>query len=305
MIAEIQQAQRVETVKHSHQKSGVAARLQGASKNYENVRALDNVDFDVRTGELIALLGPNGAGKTTTVKLFLGLASPDSGVVSVFGGNPKSPQTRMRSGAMLQVAKVPETMRVREHIDLFRSYYPQPLPTQEIFAIAGLKDIQNRLFGDLSGGQRQRVLFALALCGDPDLIFLDEPTVGMDVEARRALWEQIRKLVARGKTVLLTTHYLEEADALADRIVVINRGKIIASGTPSEIKASTTGRRIRCVSSLNIATVRALPGVIEVRKDRDGLEIHATAAEAILRELFMLDPRLSGLDVSSAGLEEA
>ncbi|SRR5579871_1484285 len=305
MIAEIQQAQRVETVKHSHQKSGVAARLQGASKNYENVRALDNVDFDVRTGELIALLGPNGAGKTTTVKLFLGLASPDSGVVSVFGGNPKSPQTRMRSGAMLQVAKVPETMRVREHIDLFRSYYPQPLPTQEIFAIAGLKDIQNRLFGDLSGGQRQRVLFALALCGDPDLIFLDEPTVGMDVEARRALWEQIRKLVARGKTVLLTTHYLEEADALADRIVVINKGKIIAEGTPAEIKKKTSGQMIRCISSLHIETVRAIPGVLEVKSDRESFEIRTAAAEPVLRELLIRDSTLRGVEVTNAGLEEA
>jgi ABC-2 type transport system ATP-binding protein len=136
-------------------------------------------------------------------------------------------------------------------------------------------------------------------------LFLDEPTVGLDVESRRLLWEEIRKLIARGKTILLTTHYLEEADALADRIVVVNRGKIIAEGTPAEIKAGTAGRRIRCVSSLSIETVRALPGVIEVRKDRDGLEIHAAEAEPILRELFMLDPRLSELDVSSAGLEEA
>jgi len=206
---------------------------------------------------------------------------------------------------MLQVAKVPETLRVREHIDLFSSYYPRPLRLDETLALAGLQEIKNRVFGELSGGQRQRVLFALALCGDPDILFLDEPTVGLDVESRRILWEEIRKLIARGKSVLLTTHYLEEADALADRVVVINRGQIIAEGTPAEIKASTAGRRIRCVTSLDIETVRAMAGVVEVSRNRDALEIRAAEAEAIVRELLMRDPGLSGLEVSSAGLEEA
>ncbi len=143
---------------------------------------------------------------------------------------------------MLQVAKVPETLRVREHIDLFSSYYQKPLPLAEVLAAAGLENLKDRKFGDLSGGQRQRVLFALAICGDPDLLFLDEPTVGLDVEARRMLWEEIRQLVRRGKTVLLTTHYLQEADALADRVAVINQGEIIAAGTPAEIKAQTAGQ---------------------------------------------------------------
>ena len=207
--------------------------------------------------------------------------------------------------SMLQVATVPETLRVREHIELFSSYYPKPLPLAETLALAGLEDVKNRLFGELSGGQRQRTLFALALCGDPDLLFLDEPTVGLDVEARRSLWQEIRKLVARGKTVLLTTHYLEEADALADRVAVINRGEIIAEGTPSEIKAKTGGRKIRCVSRLDAEIVRRLPGVIEVENNRDALEIRVTSAEAVLREMLMLDPGLSGLEVVSAGLEEA
>jgi ABC-2 type transport system ATP-binding protein len=179
------------------------------------------------------------------------------------------------------------------------------LPLAETLAVAGLQEIRDRLFGELSGGQRQRVLFALALCGDPDILFLDEPTVGLDVESRRVLWEEIRKLIARGKTVLLTTHYLEEADALADRVVVINRGEIIAEGTPAEIKASTTGRRIRCVSSLDIEIVRNLPGVIEVRRDRDALEIRTASAEPILRELLTRDAGLSAIEVTSAGLEEA
>ena len=192
----------------------VVASLECVSKNYGQVRALRGVNFAVRAGEVVALLGPNGAGKTTAVKLLLGLMQPNGGRVRVFGGDPVNPQNRMRTGAMLQVGRVPETLRVREHIDLFSSYYSNPLPLNTVLAVAGLEKLRDRKFGDLSGGQRQRALFALAICGDPDLLFLDEPTVGLDVEARRTLWEQIRRLVARGKTILLTTHYLQEADAL-------------------------------------------------------------------------------------------
>jgi ABC-2 type transport system ATP-binding protein len=285
--------------------AAVVARLDSVSKNYGAVKALQNVDFAVRAGELVALLGPNGAGKTTAVKLFLGLAKPTAGRVSVFGGNPIEPHVRLRAGVMLQVAKVPETLRVREHIDLFSSYYPAPLPLEQTLAIAGLQEVQNRLFGDLSGGQRQRLLFALAMCGDPDILFLDEPTVGLDVEARRSLWDEIRRLLARGKTVLLTTHYLQEADELADRVVVINKGRIIAEGTPSEIKAQTAGRRIRCVSTLDLASVQRIPGVLEARHDREAIEIHVAEAEPVLRELFARDARISGVEVTSAGLEDA
>ncbi|MBZ5597275.1 MAG: ABC transporter ATP-binding protein [Acidobacteriia bacterium] len=285
--------------------AAVVARLHGVSKNYGDIKALRQVDFNIHAGELVALLGPNGAGKTTAVKLLLGLAHPNQGKVSVFGGNPVHPEVRVRTGAMLQVSRVPETLRVREHIDLFSTYYPAPLPISETLAIAGLETIKDRLFGDLSGGQRQRVLFALALCGDPDLLFLDEPTVGLDVEARRVLWDQIRKLVARGKSVLLTTHYLEEADALADRIVVIHQGAIIAEGTPSEVKAQTAGKKIRCVTRLELDVVRRLTGVLEVRRDREALEIHTAVAEPVIRELLARDPQLSGIEVTSAGLEEA
>ena len=175
----------------------------------------------------------------------------------------------MRIGAMLQVARVPSTLRVREHIELFSSYYPRPLAVPETLALAGLSEIKERLFGDLSGGQQQRVLFALAICGNPDLLFLDEPTVGLDVEARRMFWQVIRELIARGKTVLLTTHYLDEADALADRVVVINKGCVIAEGSPSEIKAHSGGKTIRCVSRLRLETIRRIPGVAAVRTDRE------------------------------------
>lgn len=292
----------------SRQRAGsgaVVASLEGVSKNYGEVRALRNVDFAVHAGQVVALLGPNGAGKTTAVKLLLGLMPPHSGKARVFGGDPTNPQNRLRTGAMLQVGRVPETLRVREHIDLFSSYYPRPLPLAEVLAAAGLEKLRDRKFGDLSGGQRQRTLFALAICGNPDLLFLDEPTVGLDVEARRSLWEEIRGLVERGKTVLLTTHYLEEADALADRIAVINQGEIITEGTPSEIKAQTGGKRIRCITALSVPTLLQIPGVTDARQDRGAIEIHAREAEPVVRALLARDASLSGLEITSAGLEEA
>src|SRR5579863_9100233 len=293
-----------ETV-HTETPESIVASIEGVNKNYGDIRALRGVDFRVRAGEVVALQGPNGAGKTTAVKLLLGLMQPNSGGVRVFGGDPTNPENRRRTGAMLQVGRVPETLRVCEHIDLFSSYYEKPLPLAEVLAATGLEKLSNRKFGDLSGGQRQRVLFALAICGDPDLLFLDEPTVGLDVEARRMLWEEIRRMVTRGKTVLLTTHYLQEADALADRVAVINQGEIIAAGTPAEIKARTCGKRIRCITGLGLASLREIPGVTEVKEDREAVEIHAIEAEPVVRELLARDPNLSGLEVTSAGLEEA
>ena len=283
----------------------VVASLERVNKNYGPVRALNGVDFRVRAGEVVALLGPNGAGKTTAVKLLLGLLQPNSGKVRVFGGDPTNPANRMRTGAMLQVGRVPETLRVHEHIDLFSTYYEKPMAQADVLALVGLEKLKDRRFGDLSGGQKQRVLFALAICGDPDLLFLDEPTVGLDVEARRMLWEEIRQLVRRGKTVLLTTHYLQEADALADRIAVINKGQIIAQGTPSEIKAQTAGKKIRCITNLALSQLRQIAGVTEVREDREAVEIHTAQPEPVLRELLARDAALSELEVTSAGLEEA
>jgi len=301
MIATLEQPQRAELPSLN----ATVASLEGVNMNYGNIRALRGVDFQVRTGEVVALLGPNGAGKTTAVKLLLGLLQPNSGRARVFGGDPTNPENRMRTGAMLQVGRVPETLRVREHIDLFSSYYQKPMPSADVLAAVGLDKLGDRKFGDLSGGQRQRVLFALAICGDPDMLFLDEPTVGLDVEARRMLWDEIRRMVSRGKTVLLTTHYLQEADALADRIAVINQGEIIAQGTPSEIKAKTAGKRIRCITTLSVNTLRQIPGVTDVKEDREAVELHAIEAEPIVRELLARDTGLSGLEVTSAGLEEA
>ncbi|MFN2460554.1 MAG: ABC transporter ATP-binding protein, partial [Candidatus Velthaea sp.] len=206
-------------------------------KSYGSLAALRDVTLSVERGEMFALLGPNGAGKTTAIRLLLGLISPSAGTARVFGADPRDRATRTRFGAMLQVGQVPATLTVREHITLFSSYYPKPLPVAETLGLASLERVERRLFGELSGGQKQRLFFALAICGDPDIAFLDEPTVGLDVEARRSLWEQIRRFTARGRSVLLTTHYLGEADALADRIALISRGAVIAQGTPAEIKA--------------------------------------------------------------------
>ncbi len=216
-----------------------AASLHEVTKRYSNgVVALDRVSLELRSGEIVALLGPNGAGKSTAVKLMMGLTSPTEGDVRVFGGDPRFAGNRLRTGVMLQVGRAPEMLRVREHVEIMRGYYPRPLPFGEIVRAAGLEGIEERMFGQLSGGQKQRVLFALALAGDPDLIFLDEPTVGLDIEARRRMWAEIRSLRSRGKTVLLTTHYLEEADALADRIIVLNKGRVICEGSPARGKSN-------------------------------------------------------------------
>ena len=289
MLATIERTRRAETATSNL----VVASLEGVNKNYGSVKALRSVDFRVRAGEFVALLGPNGAGKTTAVKLLLGLLQPNSGRVRVFGGDPTNPENRMRTGAMLQVGRVPETLRVREHIDLFSSYYQKPMALAEVIAAAGLEKLQDRKFGDLSGGQKQRVLFALSICGDPDMLFLDEPTVGLDVESRRMLWDEIRRMVGRGKTVLLTTHYLQEADALADRVAVINQGEIVAQGTPAEIKAKTAGKRIRCITSLSLNVLRQIPGVSDVKEDREAVELHVIEAESVLRELLSMDAGLS------------
>ncbi|MDP9120830.1 MAG: ABC transporter ATP-binding protein, partial [Acidobacteriota bacterium] len=224
----------------------VVAELRGVSKSYGDVVALVDLDFSIRAGEVVALLGPNGAGKTTAVQLLLGLLRPSAGTVRLFGCEPRRAAARTRVGAMLQVSKVPETLKVREHLHLISSYYPCPLPRGQVLAAAGLEGLEERSFGQLSGGQKQRLLFALALCGGPDLLFLDEPTAGLDVESRRALWQQIGERSRGGCAVLLTTHHLEEADVLADRIVVLGRGRVIAAGTPAEIKSRVLGRRIRC-----------------------------------------------------------
>jgi ABC-2 type transport system ATP-binding protein len=281
------------------------ATLTNVTKRYGTTLALDGLSLSLHPGEVVALLGPNGAGKSTAVKLLLGLIAPTSGTTRVFGSDPRNATTRTRVGAMLQVARITETLRVREHLDLFRSYYPDPLPVAEILRIAQLQGIEDRLFSQLSGGQKQRLLFALAICGNPDLIFLDEPTVGMDIEARRALWQQIRTFSSQGKTILLTTHYLQEADALAHRIIVINKGRVISEGTPAEIKRNSGGRTIRCQTRLSQEFLHTLPGVTNVEFNQGAVVVTSSDAEMVVREMLLRDETLSGLEVASPALEDA
>lgn len=281
------------------------ATLHSVTKRYEKIPALDNFSFQLRAGEVVALLGPNGAGKTTAVRLLLGLIAPTAGTARVMGRDPRDSETRTRIGAMLQVARVPEVLRVCELIDLFRSYYPQPMDVRDVTRIARLEGLENRMFAKLSGGQKQRTLFGLSICGNPDLVVLDEPTTGMDIESRRALWDEVRQLASAGKTVLLTTHYLEEADTLATRVVVINHGKIVCEGTPSEIRSSISGRRIRCITQLDPAFLFTLPTVTDVKRDREALVVTAEAAEDVVREMLLRDRTLSGLEIASPALEDA
>src|SRR5579871_157231 len=261
------------------------ATLTGVTKRYGDTLALDELNLALRAGEVVALLGPNGAGKSTAVRLLLGLIAPSAGTARVFGGDPQTPATRLRVGAMLQVARIPETLRVREHLDLFRSYYLNPLSMADVVRIAQLEGIEDKMFSKLSGGQKQRVLFGLAMCGDPDLVFLDEPTVGMDIEARRGLWQQIR--------------------TLANRIVVLNKGKIVSEGTPAEIKSASAGRKIRCRTRLTAEFLRTLPGVTNVEQSSDDVVVMTPQVEDVVREMLLRDETLSNLEISSPALEDA
>jgi ABC-2 type transport system ATP-binding protein len=301
-----------ESSAHTETTTETIASLSGVTKRYRNgVVALDDLSLSLRRGEIVALLGPNGAGKSTAIKLLMGLSSPSSGTVQILGADPRASSARQHVGVMLQVGKAPEMLRVREHIDLFRGYYPSPMPYAEIVTAAGLAGMEERMFGQLSGGQKQRALFALALAGDPDLIFLDEPTVGLDIQARRGLWEQIRSLAARGKTVLLTTHYLEEADALAHRVVVINKGRVVCAGTPAEVKAhgsipgAAASKTIRCITSLSAQILLSMPGVTGAESIDDLTTVTSTEVEATLRTLLARDPSLHALEVQSQKLEDA
>ena len=238
--------------------AGAIASVQNVTKRYRNgVVALEHLSLDLRCGEIVALLGPNGAGKSTTIRLLLGMSVPTSGRVQIFGADPRVTATRRHIGVMLQVGRAPEMLRVREQIALFRGYYPHPRPYADLVRAAGLEGIEERMFGELSGGQKQRVLFALALAGDPDLLFLDEPTVGLDIQSRRSLWNEIRRAAERGKTVLLTTHSLEEAEALASRIVVIQKGRLLCEGTPAQIKRMGAGLMGRKNRSSNPTLLRS------------------------------------------------
>ena len=283
----------------------VVARLDKASKRYGAVLALDGVDLEVRRGEVLALLGPNGAGKTTAISLLLGLLKADTGSAVVFGESPNALAARQRIGAMLQTTGVPETLTVGELVALFRSYYTKPRTIADIVALAGVGDLLKRRYGKLSGGQQRRVQFALAICGRVEVLFLDEPTTGLDIAARETMWQTIRRLVDDGCALVLTTHYLEEAEALADRVAVIAAGRIVAEGSITAIRARVAQKRIRCISRLPADTIGRWPEVRSVERDGERIEIVTDAAEMVVRQLLFEDSALSELEVRRAGLAEA
>jgi ABC-2 type transport system ATP-binding protein len=274
------------------------------SKRFGALNAVDDVSLTVAAGEVVALLGPNGAGKTTTISLMLGLLQPSHGNARIFGLAPRDRKARSRRGVMLQDAGAPPALTVSELLDLFRGYYPKPRPAHELLKAIGLEEQANTRVSKLSGGQRQRLHFGLALCGDPEVLFLDEPTVGLDVEGRRALWAEVSDVAARGRTVLLTTHYLEEADALASRVVVINHGRIIADAPPSLIKAQVPTKRV----SFELLADCALPNLEQSQRvEQIGrrVSVFSHTPEAVLSTLFEQRIAIRDLHVEGARLEEA
>lgn len=280
--------------------------LANASKNYGQVQAVKDVSFKIDAGEVVAMLGPNGAGKTTSISLMLGTRKANAGTVRLFGLDPRDRRARSRIGVMLQESGVPGMLRVEELVDLFRTYYPAPLPRAEAIKMAGLEEKSRSLVKDLSGGQRQRLYLALAVCGDPEVLFLDEPTVGMDVEGRRTFIEEIAALAGKGRTIVLTTHYLEEADRLANRVIVIDHGRLIADATPAAIKARVAGRRIRFTTSSRVteAQLAGLPLTAHEIEDHR-VRLLTNEPEEVLKDLFTRGIDIQDLEVAGADLEEA
>jgi ABC-2 type transport system ATP-binding protein len=291
--------------RESESPSKVVVSIRHLNKSFSRKKALSDVSLDINAGQVLAILGANGAGKTTLINVLLGRLSADSGQVSVFSSVPGHLSVKRRSGAMLQVANLPETLKVKEHIKLFRSYYPSPMPYEEIIEYAGLSELQNRYSKTLSGGEKQRLLFALSICGNPSLLFLDEPSVGMDIEARQRLWAAIRELKARGTSIILTTHYLPEADALADEIALLKEGELIKKGTSEEIKASVSSTTIRFSSAYPADAFESLAGVVKVMADGRFIRIQTQLPKQTLQILLSQYPDIEDLSMSNAGLEDA
>jgi ABC-2 type transport system ATP-binding protein len=279
-----------------------AVELSNVSKRFGEVQALQEVSFTINAGEVVAVLGPNGAGKTTSISIMLGTRLPNAGKALLFGMQPRDLRARKRIGVMLQESGVPGMLKVEEIVELFGAYYPRPLPAAQAIAMAGLQEKAKNLVKDLSGGQRQRLYFALAVCGNPDVLFLDEPTVGMDVEGRRHFIDEIGNLATLGRTVVLTTHYLEEADQLARRVIVIDRGRIIADSTPAEIKSRVAGKRITFTTTQQLPEGLPLTGL---RVEGTRVRLLTNEPESVLRELFSRGIEMQQLEVSGADLEEA
>ncbi|GAA1554450.1 ABC transporter ATP-binding protein [Actinomadura kijaniata] len=280
--------------------------MENVSKNYGDVRAVDALSLEVPAGQVVALLGPNGAGKSTAVGITLGLVRPDAGRVSLFGAPPAEAAARGRVGAMLQDGALVPNLTVREVVGFVRGLYPAPMPLDGVLEIAGLTALAGRRTGALSGGQAQRVRFATAIAGAPGVLVLDEPTAALDVAARRAFWAGIHAYAGEGRTVLFATHRLEEADENADRVVVVARGRVVADGTPAEIKARVGGRAVRfALGDQPAAGLDRLPGVT-------GLEVRGGVAtlrtgdpDGVVAELYRTGLRVRDLEIVTPALEDA
>ena len=281
------------------------ALLANVTKRYAKTVALDGVTLTVRHGELLAVLGPNGAGKTTAIGLWLGLLEPDEGIVTVMDGSPLDVQSRLGVGVMLQEVSLAPELRAREHVALTASYYRNPLPVEETIALAGIEAIAGKRYKHLSAGQKRQVQFATVIAGRPGLLFLDEPTVGLDVQARETMWRTIRRLLGQGCSVVLTTHYLEEAEALADRVAVLAKGRLIAEGSVEEMRALVSRKRISCTSAIEVADIKLWPGVVDVVRDDGTVHVTAFDAEGVVRRLLAADRTLGNLEVKQATLAEA
>jgi ABC-2 type transport system ATP-binding protein len=281
------------------------ASLNAAVKRYGSLTALDGFDLAVNRGELLALLGPNGAGKSTAISILLGLQRPDAGSATLFGDDPQSIGARQRIGIMMQEVNLSGVMRPRELIAQVASYYPSPYEVGLVIKRLSLESIADRPYGKLSGGQKRQVQFAMAICGRPELLFLDEPSVGLDQNARAALWKVLRELIHEGSSIVLTTHYLEEAEALANRVAVMTHGKLVAGGTVDEIRAHVTRKSILCKSSLAAEAIRAWPEVAQLSEESGRQHIVTRDAEAVLRRLLAADAGVRDIEVHRAGLAEA
>jgi ABC-2 type transport system ATP-binding protein len=281
------------------------ARLFDAHKHFGNIAALDGFSFEVNRGELVALLGPNGAGKSTAISLLLGLQRPDRGSATLFGDEPQSIDARRRIGVMMQEINLPTVMRPRELIAQVASYYPSPYDVPAVIERLSLEKLADRPYGKLSGGQKRQVQFAMAMVGRPELLFLDEPTVGLDVHAREALWRVVRDLIHEGCSILLTTHYIEEAEALANRVAVVTHGRQVAGGTVDEIRAHVSNKSILCRTSLPAAELESWPEILQLSEESGRQCIVTQDAEAVLRRLLGADAGVRDIEVRRAGLAEA
>jgi len=277
------------------------ARAVDATRDFDSTRALDGVSLDVPAGQIVGLLGPNGAGKTTLLSLLLGLRRPTSGRVELFGGDPRDPASRRSLGSTPQETGLPATLRVGEVVDFVSRHYADPMSLGELLDGFGLDGLQRRQTGSLSGGQKRRLAVALAFVGRPRLVILDEPTTGLDVDARRSLWDGVRAFGETGGTVLLTSHYLEEVEALADRVVVIDDGRVVTDDTLDAVRASVDLRRV----SLRSPAVPDLPGVVRHSSEHGVHHLYTPDADALVRDLVVSGLEFSGLEVRGASLEEA